>query len=425
MATTAHGLADFSNALLEVVQPYIQDNVPKQAKLLQTFKKDVDYSNINNAFYAPIRSSRHGGITNLANDKAKLRTGSSSVVRASVSPKILTGTFDISDLVKKASMGDKRAVESDMKFQMRTLTSDFSKNANRQLWSDGVGVMAQVANSSGSVGAGTISVVAPDSNLDDGRGDASGWYGSINGDLDPTKYFAVGQAIGIGTAAADVGTISSITSNGSTAGTLVVTGAPAINNSDAIYLVDGDENAAGTLEVEGVRSALSVDNTGSYAGIARNSQREWQTQILGTASNASLSVSDMDVVYKKAREFAMEGDKYAWFGNVSTVTKYGQLLTALRQTVNKTELVSGWSGLEYQAGNGQVGVYEDYDCPDGEMILLNLDTWNVCQVADMGFLDQNMLRRSDYITYQQVFTWYMNVLNVCPAANGRMVRRTR
>lgn len=423
MATTAHGLADFSNALLQVVQPYIQDNIPNQTKLLQTFKKDVEYSQINNTFYAPIRSSRHGGIANLANDKAKLRTGSSSVARASISPKILTGTFDISDLVKKASMGDKRAVESDMKFQMRTLTADFSKSVNRQLWSDGVGVLAQVATS-GSVGVGTIGLTNPDSSLDDGRGDFAGWYGSINGDLDPTKYLAIGQAIGIGTAAADVGTITSITSNGSTAGTVIVTGAPAVANADAIYLVDGDENAAGTLEINGVRSALSV-GTADYAGIARTSQREWQPQYMGTASNAALNVADMDLIYKKAREYAQEGDKLAWFGNISTVTKYGQLLTALRQTVNKTELVSGWSGLEYQAGNGQVGVFEDYDAPDGEMILLNLDTWNICQVADMGFLDQNLLRRSDYITYQQVFTWYMNVLNVCPAANGRMLRRTR
>ncbi len=424
MATTAHGLADFSNALLQVVQPYIQDNIPQQTKLLQVMKKDAEYSSINNAFYAPIRSSRHGGIANLANDKAKLRTGSSSVVRASITPKILTGTFDISDLVKKASMGDKRAVESDMKFQMRTLTADFSKGVNRQLWGDGVGVVAQVANTSGSVGVGTISLVNPDSNLDDGRGDFAGYYGAVNGDLDPTKYFAIGQAIGIGTAAADVGTITAISSNGSTAGTVIVTGAPAVNNSDAIYFVDGDENATGTLEINGVRSALSV-GTSDYAGIARNSQREWQPQYMGTAGNAALNISDMDIIYKKAREYAAEGDKLAWFGNVTTVTKYGQLLTALRQTVNKTELVSGWSGLEYQAGNGSVGVFEDYDAPDGEMILLNLDTWNVCQVADMGFLDQNLLRRSDYITYQQVFTWYMNVLNVCPAANGRMLRRTR
>jgi len=422
MPTTAFGIADYDNAMLEVVQPYIQDNVPNQTKLLKVLKKNVNVEEFNDSFYAPVRSGRHGGVVNLANDKSKLRTGNAPVSRASVGVKLLTGTFDISDLVKKASMGNKRAVESGMQYQMESLKNDFSKNINRQYASDGVGVLAQVANTSGSVGAGTLAVVYPDSNLDDGRGDAAGWYGQINGDIKPTKYFAVGQAIGIGTAAADVGTITAVT-GGTSQGTLVVTGAPAINNSDAIYLVDGDESAAGTTEIQGYRAALSV-GTADYAGLARSNDI-WSPQFLGTAANAALSVNDMEVVYMDAVEYAQEGDKYAWFCNKRLYTKYGDLLTALRKTVNKTELVSGWSGIAFEAGNGEVGVYCDYDIPDGEMVLLNLNTWTVCQVADMSFLEDNALRRSDYITYQKVFSWYTNLLCVCPAANGRLVRRTR
>jgi hypothetical protein len=111
--------------------------------------------------------------------------------------------------------------------------------------------------------------------------------------------------------------------------------------------------------------------------------------------------------------------------NKSLYSKYGELMTALRRTVNKTELVSGWSGLAYEAGQGEVGVYLDFDCPDGEAILVNLETWTVCQVADMSFVQDNMLRRSDYITFQKVFSWYTNLACRCPAANGRMLRRTK
>lgn len=422
MATTAVGIADFDNAMLEVVQPYIQDNVPSQTKLLQVLKKNTNVETFNDNFYAPIRNNRHGGVVNLANDKAKLRTGSAGVTRANVGVKLVTGTFDISDLVKKATQGDKRAVETAMDFQMKTLKTDFSKTLNRQYASDGVGVIGQVAASGGSVGAGTLAVVYPDGNLDDGRGDAAGWYGQINGDIKPTKYFAVGQAIGIGTAGADVGTITAIT-GGTAQGTLVVTGAPAIAANDAIYLVDGDESAPGTTEIQGYRAALSV-GTADYAGVARSNDI-WAPQYLGTAANAALSVNDMEVVYMDAVEYGQEGDKYAWFCNKRLYTKYGDLLTALRKTVNKTELVSGWSGLSFEAGNGEVGVFCDYDIPDGEMVLLNLDTWTVCQVADMSFIEDSALRRSDYITFQKVFTWYTNLLCVCPAANGRLVRRTR
>jgi hypothetical protein len=421
MATTAFSLSDFNAALKQVIQPYIQDNIPDQTKLLKVLKTNENVQFFNNTFYAPIRSNRHGGVVNLANETAKLRTGSSPTVQASVTPKLLTGTFDISDVVAKASANNKGAVENAMTFQMKTLKNDFAKNINRQYFSDGVGVLAQVPTS-GSVGVGTVAVVYPDSNLDDQRGDYAGWYGPINYDIKPTKYFAPGQAVGIGTAAADVGTITAVT-GGTAQGTLVVTGAPAINNADAVYLVDGDENAAGTSEIQGIRAALSV-GTANYAGIARSNDF-WSPQYLGTASNAALTINDMEVVYMSAMEYAQEGDRYAWFMNKSLYTKFGDLMTALRRTVNKTELTSGWSGLSFEAGAGDVGVFWDYDCPDGEAILLNLDTWTVCQVADMGFVEDNLLRRSDYITFQKVFSWYTNLLCVCPAANGRMVRRTK
>lgn len=422
MATTAFTQTDFDSALLEVVQPYIQDNVPQQAKLLQVIKRNDNVEFFNDNFYAPIRSGRHSGVVNLANETAKLRTGSAATTRASVGQKILTGTFDISDVVKKASANQKGAVVSAMTDQMQSLKKTFSKNINRQYWNDGVGVLAQVANTSGSVGSGTLAVVYPDSNLDDGRGDAAGWYGPINYDIKPTKYFAVGQAIGIGTAAADIGTITAIT-GGTAQGTLVVTGAPAINNSDAVYLVDGDENAAGTSEIQGVRAALSV-GTANYAGLSR-SLDVWSPQYLGTAGNAALSITDMETVYMSAVEYANEDDKYAWFANKSLYTKFGDLLTALRRQVNETELVSGWKGLKFEAGLGEVGVFLDFDVPDGEMILLNLDTWTICQVADMSFIEDGALRRSDYITFQKVFSWYTNNLCKCPAANGRLVRRTK
>lgn len=421
MATTAFQQSDYSAALREVIEPAIQDNVPNQVKLLKVLKRNDNVRVFNDAFYAPIRSSRHGGVVNLANELAKLRTGSSATTLANIGQKILTGTFDISDVVKKASANDKLAVESGLKFQMRTLQSDFSKNINRQYHSDGVGVLAQVPTS-GSVGSGTLAVVYPDSNLDDGRGDAAGWYGPVNYDIRPTKYFAVGQAVGIGTAAADIGTITAIT-GGTAQGTLVVTGAPAINNNDAVYIVDGDENAAGTSEIQGIRAALSV-GTANYAGIPR-SVDVWAPQYMGTAGAAALSISDMESLYLTALEYAEEGDRYAWFMNKSLYTKYGDLLTALRRTVDSTELTSGWSGLKFEAGQGKVGVFMDYDVPDGEAILLNLDTWTVCQVADMSFVEDGMLRRSDYITFQKVFSWYTNLLCVCPAANGRMVRRTK
>uniref|UniRef100_A0A6M3KVM4 Putative structural protein n=1 Tax=viral metagenome TaxID=1070528 RepID=A0A6M3KVM4_9ZZZZ len=417
MATTAFGAGDFDAALKKVIQPYIQDNVPSQTKLLQVIKKNDNVEFFNNYFYAPLRSNRHGGVVNLANDKTILRTGSATTVQAYVTPKILTGTFDISDVIAKASANDRGAVESAMTYQMKTLKTDFAKSINRQYHSDGVGVIAEA----GSVGAGTLSVVYPSSSVDDGR--VTSYYGPINYDIKPTKYFAVGQGIGIGTAGADFGTIAAVT-GGTAQGTLVVTGAPAIVANDSVYITDAGESAAGTSEIQGIRAALS-EGTADYAGLARSTADVWSPQFAGTAANAALAINDMEIVYMSAVEYAQDGDRYAWFMNKTLYTKYGDLLTALRRTVNKTELVSGWSGLSFEAGQGDVGVFLDFDTPDGDAVLLNLDTWTVCQVAPMGFVEDNTLRRSDYITFQKVFSWYTNLLCVAPGANGRLVRRTK
>lgn len=417
MATTAMSLSDYAAGLREVVQPYFSDNVPSQVKLLKVLKKNDNVQIMNDEFIAPIRTGRNSGVANLNGANAKLRSGFATSTRGTVSPKILTATFDINDVAIKGSKGDKQAIVSALKFQADSMMKDFSKNVNRQYFSDGYGVVGQV---SGSVGAGTLSVIYPDSNLDDGR--SVDFYGPINYDNKPTRYFAAGQAIGIGTAAADAGTISTVT-GGTALGTLVVTGAPAIVANDAIYFIDGDEVGGGTVEIQGVRAALS-SGTADYMGLSR-SLDVMSPQILGTAANGALTVADMESVYMSALEYASEGDKYAWFLGKSLYQKFGDSLTAMRRTPSTVELVSGWSGLEFQMGNGSVAVFPDYDTPDGEAVLLNLNTWTVVELAPMGFVDDELLRRSDYITFQKVFSWYTNLMCTAPAANGRMLRRTK
>jgi hypothetical protein len=222
-------LSNVSNALEKVIQPFIQDNFNKTTPLLDQLKRNDNVEFFNNNFYSPIRSSRHGGITNLADDGNTLVSGQASIDQASVGVKILTGTFDISKLALDATKNRKGAVENQLTFQARTLNNDFAKDVNRQYYSDGIGVLAQVA---GSVGAGTLTVELPDSNLDDGRSLDN--YGTVNGDISPAKYIQPGMVIGIGTAAADLGTVSSVSGN-----TIVVTGAPAMVQYDSIYRVDG------------------------------------------------------------------------------------------------------------------------------------------------------------------------------------------
>jgi hypothetical protein len=401
-----------SNALQKVIMPFIQDNLPKQTILLDQLKRNQGVTFMNDYFYAPVRTGRHGGVANLADDGNTLVSGKSSIGQAYVGVKILTGTFDISKLTIDATKSAKGAVENQLTFQARTLATDFARSVNRQYYSDGIGVISEFAGSA----ASAMYVRFPTSSLDDTR---SLYYGSINGDISPTKYFAPGQNIAVGTGGLVAGTVVSAS------GTTVVVAAASVAGTagQAIYIRDGDNEGAGTSEITGVRAALDTPSGSTYAGLARTTVG-WQAQ-LGTAAE-TLTLSAIEDVYLKAREYSQMGDRYAIFMNRTLYKKYGDLLTALRRTVNETELLGGWSGLEFAAGAGKVGVFLDFDVPDGEVLVLDLDTFTVCQVSDMDWMEDPsgaLIRRVDKITYQATMVWFTNLICLCPAANGRLIQK--
>src|SRR3990167_6278157 len=265
-------LSDYSSALKEVLLPYVRDNFPKAAIALDQFKRNAGVTFINDEFIFPLRTSRHGGVVNMADDGNSVISSSGATTgRGTVPVERVSGAFDISHLAIKATETSKGAVESALSFQAKYLVSDFARHVTRQIYADGIGVVGQVRTTGGSVGAGTAALEYPDSNLDDGR--SIDWYGTINGDIAPNKYFAVGQILGIGTGGADLGTVTSVTGT-----SVVMTGSPAIVASDSIYLMDGSGEGAGTSEILGIRAALSsTTGTSTYAGVARNTT-SWAPQ---------------------------------------------------------------------------------------------------------------------------------------------------
>lgn len=416
MAVTISGV---SNGLQKVLLPYIQDSIPTQSIFFDQVKRNVNTTFINNQFFAPLRSSKQSGITNLANDASQLVSGSSSIGLASVNVKTLTGTFDITKLVIEATKTTKGAVENQLTFQAKTLTKDFARGINRQMFSDGIGVVSEVA---GSASGTTFTIQNVSASDDDGRTIDN--FGSVNGDIDPAEYLVPGQIIGIGSASSSgVGTIASISGS-----TVTLTAGTASAANDAIYILDGDGAGAGTSEIQGVRAALSSSTgTSLYANVARSTQT-WTPQFDNTSE--SLTLSRMEKAYIKARKFAMPGDRYAIFVNMTLYQKYGDLLTAMRREVNETDLLGGWTGISFAAGAGKVGVFLDFDVPDGEVEIINLDSWTLCQVSDMGWMEDPgngggaLFRKVNYLTYQATMAWFANMLCLAPAANGRLVNKT-
>lgn len=414
----AVSLSDVSGALQTIVRPFVQDNFPKETILLDQMKRDADVELFNNNFYAPLRTARHGGVVNLANGGSKLVNGGATIGSANVGVKIVTGTFDIQKLAIDATSSTKQSVVRALGFQAESLASDFARSVNRQLYGDGVG---QVSMTAGSTDGTTFTIKQPSNATADAR--TQDVYGSVNGDIAAGKYIAPGNIVGIGSAAGSAkGTVAAVsgttvTISGWLSGSAVVADQP-------VYLLDGDGAGAGTAEITGIKAALS-SGTGNYAGVAR-ATTGW-TPSFDTTSEA-LSMTRLENVYIGAREYSRGSDKYAIFMNKTLFRKYGDILTSLRRSVNQTELLGGWTGLEFAAGAGRVGVFLDYDVPDGEVIILNMDTWAICQVDEMNWAENpdngTLLRRTDYLTYQATMVWFMNIICVAPGANGHLFRKT-
>lgn len=408
-------MANVQNAMQKVLAPFIQDNFDKKTILLDQVKRAKNVTFMNDNFYAPIRTSRHGGIAALATDASSLVSSNASIGQATIPVKYLTGTFTISKPVIDATKTTKGAVENQLTFQARTLADDFAKDVNRQLFGDGSGIISQVL---GSVGASTASLTYKDANLDDGSSIDN--YGSVNGDISPVKYIFPGQILGVGTAAAALGTVSSVTGT-----SVVFTASTAIAANDAIFKMDGSGAGAGSAELTGIRKALSsTTGTSTYAGVAR-STTGWTPQ-LGTTSEA-LTLSAIEDVYLAAREYAQAGDRYAIFVNKTLYKKYGDIMTSMRRAVNTTQLLGGWSGLEFEAGGGSVGVFLDYDVPDGEVLVLNLDSFQLCQISSMGWSEDpsgSLLRTRGNLLYEATMHWFVNLICLAPAANGRLTQKS-
>ena len=421
-------LTDITATLKEVLLPYVQDNFPKRTVLLDQMKRDAETLAMNDEFLVPVYTSRHGGVANLSNDGGSVvSSGGRNTSRGTIGVEIVTGALDISKLAIDASKSNALAVQNTLQAQTEKLTNDFARHVNRQLYGDGSGVVSKVRTTGGSVGTGTIAVEAIATSeagygtIDDGR--AVDYYGTINGDISPTKYFAIDQIIGVGTAGAADGTVTDVT------GTSIVSGAPtAIVTAadDSIYIQDGSGAGAGTSEFIGIRAALSSSTgTSTYAGLARNTVG-W-TPSFGSISEA-LTLTRLEAVDGDVQEYADPNDKYIILVNKTLYRKYGDLLTAMRRTVNQTDLLGGWKGLEFAAGGNVVGVFRDYDVPDGEVLLINLNTWKILQVSAPGWMEDpsggGLRRLQNTIKYQAVMHWFANVFCVAPAANGKQTRKS-
>lgn len=395
-------ISDLDYTLRKVIAPHIVDNFTKETILLDLVKKSSDLVFINKNFYIPVASNRHV-VTPLASDTAKLVSGKREGVQASAAVTELTGTFDISELAIKVSEKSEGAIKADLVNQAEGMTVDFGKGINRIFWGDGKGVIA-VADGNGT-NSTSLTV------------QYGGGVISVNNDIDPTEYITKGANIKIGSAAAVL-----VTGVNTTTNVVTLAAQRSWSDDDNIVLCDGDGTQG--VEAQGVTSA--VDTDADYLALTRATTPGWTVAYTNISSEA-FSMDRLHDAYLKARKRGSAKDRYAIIMNQTPYKKYGDLLAADKRFTPEKELLGGWEGLAYAAGSGRVGVYLDYDCPDGQVFVLNLDKFIIGQVGEAGWVEDpqgSLIRRSDYITYQAVMRWYAQFMCSAPCAQSWMSGKT-
>ena len=447
LGTGLIGSGDISTILEKIIAPRIEDQLPDDVVWYKILEKNM-YPMQNNSFYITLRSGRHTGVSMIA-EGDKLKTGKPGFIQALIQAKYAYGTFDISDQAIESAKGSPGALANILTINADYLRKDFARQLNRVFWKANDGVLA-IITASAATGTSTLTV----SNYQDVT-----TSDTTKMAIKPTKYIIDGGSYAIATISSSAFTnIRTLTVTSHTDTTItgsIGTGSPAsVAANDVIIEVNGDNTAAteamgvqgivddGNLYGSGVNAISYIPSAVStFQGLARSSYDVLRATVLngatynGSGSATALSENAMISTFLKAKEF---GNPQYIFMNQLLYYKYLSLITTYKKSYNTTEKIFGGiegdakqggylTGLDFAAGGGSAIIALDYDCPDMEVYFIDPSTIEIGQLTPMGWLDQgngNLLRRTDYASFQGVLRWYGNLACKDVRANAKMTNQT-
>ena len=398
MPTTPTLISDISAILLEVVTPFVEDQLSNINLLFQHIRSESRIIDVNNQIFIPTRSGRHAGVYSVA-ENTEPRTGAAKRQRMNTPVKFTFGSLEITDqTLEAAARADKKAVVPILTDDINALITTFEKDINRQWFGDGTGQLC-LANGSGSSSAALIV------------------------DTPGTEFLIEGQFIEIGSSGAV--RISSVDSD--TAVTLA--SSVSWSNNDVVT----KENDAEMMGLKGIID--DGDFVSTFQGLARGSNTWLNANTDDTAE--ALTEADMITQFHNARKFSQKFDskgnpnnKLILFMGQTLFEKYGSLLTSMKRTQGLTEVLSGgWKGLEFMGG--QAAAMLEYDCPGGFVFITDMTSLMRAELTKpfqwlTGEGDRGILTRSsgNRTIWEATMKYYANLVVTRIKANARLSNKT-
>lgn len=305
------------------------------------------------------------------------------------------GSMYISGPAIEATEGGRATFASALKQSLKDVRDGFRLETHRQSWGDGTGTMALV---DGTVTTSTTVPVKSPYGIAYAAADLE--------DSQKTRVFRKGMVLWFKTSDL-VRTIDAIGS-----GSITVSASISLTDGERIIRGDGTTLTNEDIEYQGVLAGVKA--TGTYYGIARSGEPNWQANIIAMGGNP-LTEDTLQAAFDTAE---IEGDGVTEPDLLISEHKarryYVALLQSQKRFVNTLDLKGGFKGLDF---NGTPWVVDKL-CPPERVFYLSMQDWCWFVMKNIGWIqrDGTVLKWVDQKdAYRAVLAAYRNIACKQPA----------
>ena len=281
-----------------------------------------------------------------------------------VSLKQLFGRIQVDERVLKAAKSNRGAFINVMNTETEGLAEDMKKDLNRQLFGDGSGQIAKLgsdgANATQTLDAATTRV--------------------------QQRQIEVGMVVDCGTStnADSIGAFLTVTavSFASLPGT--VTFDSSITTTGSEYIFRAGVGAGGDPTGVEVTGLASIAGTSDLFNVTVSSNPRWQSYTkssVGAITDEALIAMIQDIGYNSGENVDV------LLTTNGVVRSYAASLAVQKRFANTIDLKGGFKGLSVGAGNSEVGLTDDKDCPSGTLFALNAKHLMMHVAGDWEWMD--------------------------------------
>lgn len=334
--------AGILNLLQKAIEKQIEDNVPRTTPLLSVLKTNSGVSKMqNNTFYV---TEWVGNFSNVvqAQAGATLTGGDAANAQLNVAAKRLYSHIVVDEMTIESMQNvPKGALKSFVSSYAERMELAIGREMNRTFNGDGNGHVARANGSSGGGTALTVQALDADSS-----------------DIPDTMYLEVGDYIKVGSSA--VTQISAISGSVLTLGTSVAW-------ADENDIIKSTSDGTSVSEMAGLKSLIVA--TGTVQGVNVANYRNLQAYVDASSHDISDTKEQyMNLAYLKTVGYK-RSSKLIGLANLTVFNAWALVLTALKQTANTDENISG--GINLQGDLKDMPYLRFFN----GKVYLDIDTW--------------------------------------------------